>query len=160
MAAKVELLRQAEDFSPVADKTENLHALKDFQRKWMEIGHVPIKEKDRLQAEFRKAIDKLMDRLNITNLDMNAVNFKNRFEGMKDAPEGQRTILKEISFLQGKIQKMSEDMSVWENNIGFLANSKNANLLKEEFEKKIEKARLEIRLLEAKVKFLRDELNK
>ncbi|HAQ65959.1 MAG TPA: hypothetical protein DCR43_08945 [Bacteroidales bacterium] len=160
MAAKVELLRQAEVFSPVADKAENLHALKDFQRKWMEIGHVPIKEKDRLQAEFRKAIDKLMDRLNITNLDMNAVNFKNRFEGMKDAPEGQRTIQKEISFLQGKIQKMSEDMSVWENNIGFLANSKNANLLKEEFEKKIEKARLEIRLLEAKVKFLRDELNK
>ncbi len=160
MAAKVELLRQAEEFSPVADKNENLNALKDFQRKWMEIGHVPIKEKDRLQAEFRKAIDKLMDRLNITNLDMNAVNFKNRFEGMRDAPEGQRTIMKEISFLQGKIQKMSEDMSVWENNIGFLANSKNANLLKEEFEKKIERARTEIHLLEAKVKFLRDELNK
>lgn len=159
LVTKRELISQIEDFSPEADKNENLQAIKDFQRKWMDIGHVPIKEKDKLQADFRKAIDKLMDRLNITNLDMSAASFKSRFEGMKDAPEGQRTIIKEVNFLQGKIQKMSEDMAVWENNIGFLANSKNANILREEFEKKIEKARQEIHLLEAKVKFLREELN-
>lgn len=160
LMAKRELIQLVENFSPEANKSENLQAIKDFQRKWMEIGHVPIKEKDKLQADFRKAIDKLMDRLNITNLDMNAANFKDRFEGLKDAPEGHRTILKEINFLQGKIQQMSDDMAVWENNIGFLANSKNANILKEEFEKKIEKARQEIKLLDAKVKFLREELNK
>ena len=49
---------------------------------------------------------------------------------------------------------MKEDISLWENNVGFLANSKNANLLRTEFEKKIEEAKKELALMEAKVKVI------
>ena len=49
---------------------------------------------------------------------------------------------------------MKEDVALWENNIGFLSNSKNSTILKDEFEKKIEKTKQEIALLEAKVKYL------
>ncbi len=44
--------------------------------------------------------------------------------------------------------------------MGFLAESKNAKLLKDEFEKKILKSRQEVKLMEAKIKLLRDEMNK
>ena len=50
---------------------------------------------------------------------------------------------------------MKDDIILWENNIGFLANSKNANLLKDEFEKKINKAKSEVKVLEAKLKMLK-----
>jgi hypothetical protein len=45
---------------------------------------------------------------------------------------------------------MSEDVTLWENNLGFLANSKNADILRQEFERKIHKTKQEIKLIEAK----------
>ena len=56
-----------------------------------------------------------------------------------------------------QIQKLRSDISLWENNLGFLANSKQADLLKTEFEKKMQSARQEIALLEAKLKILNTE---
>jgi hypothetical protein len=64
-------------------------------------------------------------------------------------------ISKEREILSGKIVKMKEDINLWENNIGFLANSKNAAILKEEFEKKINKAKSDVKVMEAKLKLLR-----
>ncbi len=57
-------------------------------------------------------------------------------------------------FVSGKIRKIKEDLAVWENNIGFFANSKQSNKLKEEFEHKIERAKNEIETLTAKLKLL------
>ena len=54
--------------------------------------------------------------------------------------------------LQDEIAKLKNEVSIWENNIGFLANSKQATLLKEEFDKKIQSARQKIALMEAKLK--------
>jgi hypothetical protein len=62
---------------------------------------------------------------------------------------------REREILTGKISQMKEDINLWENNIGFLANSKNANILKDEFEKKINKAKSEVKVLEAKLKMLK-----
>ena len=36
-------------------------AIKAFQREWMAIGYVPMKQKAALQDEYRKAIDALFD---------------------------------------------------------------------------------------------------
>jgi hypothetical protein len=49
---------------------------------------------------------------------------------------------------------MKEEILLWENNIGFFANSKQANVLKAEFEAKINHAKDELAKLEAKMKFL------
>jgi len=45
---------------------------------------------------------------------------------------------------------------LWENNIGFLAESKKANILKDEFEKKIKQAKDDLIILEAKLKYLNE----
>lgn len=157
---KEELIKQVEEYPYTNDKAENLKVLKEFQRKWVEIGFVPFQEKERLQTAFRKAISQQLDKLKINPVEMDDSSFRSRIEHAKDTPEGQKAIIREINFLQGKINKMTEDVTLWENNLGFLANSKNAEILRQEFEKKIEKTKQEIKFLEAKVKFLRDELTK
>ncbi|MDK2909921.1 MAG: hypothetical protein PWR20_1488 [Bacteroidales bacterium] len=157
---KEELIKQVEEYPYTNDKAENLKVLKEFQRKWVEIGFVPFQEKERLQTAFRKAISQQLDKLKINPVEMDDSSFRSRIEHAKDTPEGQKALIREINFLQGKINKMTEDVTLWENNLGFLANSKNAEILRQEFEKKIEKTKQEIKFLEAKVKFLRDELNK
>ena len=47
-------------------------------------------------------------------------------------------------------------MALWENNLGFLASSKQADLLKAEFEKKMQGARQQIALLQAKLRILKE----
>ena len=46
-----------------------------------------------------------------------------------------------------KRKKLEEEINLWENNLGFLAESKKANLLKDEFEKKIKAAKVEVEVL-------------
>jgi hypothetical protein len=151
---KEELIKQVEEYNFEGNKGDNLGVLKDFQRQWTEIGFVPFKEKDRLQNTFRDVVNKQLDKLNISNTEMTMSNYKSRFEVIKDSPDGERQVYRERTFIQNKITKMQEDILLWENNLGFLANSKKANLLKAEFEKKVEAAKKEVEVLKDKIKFL------
>ncbi len=154
---KLDLIEQVKEFAIGDDRNVAVDTLKDFQRQWMEIGHVPIKEKDRLQTEFRSLINKHFEKLKMESVSMGAMNYRSRVERMaKDSPDAGRVISKERSFVQGKIQQLQDEIKTWENNIGFFAKSKTANLLKQEFEKKIEKAKEELQMLEAKLKMLRE----
>ena len=56
--------------------------------------------------------------------------------------------------LTKEIEKLRSELSLWENNLGFFASSKQADLLKEEFEKKMQAARQQIALLEAKLRIV------
>jgi len=85
---------------------------------------------------------------------MRTADFASRVDNMKESPDSNRAIRKEIGFINGKITKLREDINLWENNIGFLAQSKKADLLKQEFDKKIQKAKEELALFEAKLKYL------
>ena len=152
---KQDLLQFVQSFELTDDRNANIETLKDTQRQWMEIGHVPIKDKDRLQNDFRVAINKHFEKLKINSAEVATTNYKNKFESLKEQPEATRIISRERTFLQNKMTELQEDIKIWENNIGFFANSKNTNLFKAEFEKKIEKAKEELKTIEAKIKILK-----
>jgi len=97
--------------------------------------------------------------LNISTVEMRTADFETKIETMKDSPNSNRAIRKEIGFISGRISKLTEDINLWENNIGFLAQSKKADLLKMEFDKKIQKAKEELALFEAKLKYLQQAMD-
>ena len=135
------------------DKDQNLDALKDFQRRWMEVGFVPIAEKQRLQKDFRGTINTMFEKLKITAREAELSSFRETLHNAK----GGRPLSDKREHLIEQIQKLRADISLWENNLGFLAESKQADILKAEFEKKMQSARQEIALLEAKLKIVDDE---
>ena len=59
---------------------------------------------------------------------------------------------KESSKLQIRIQKLRDEIAAMENNIGFFSNSKNSELMRAEYEKKINKAKEDLKVLEEKLK--------
>ena len=134
------------------DKDENLKAIKDFQRRWMEIGHVPMKDKDRIQKEYRTLLDGIFDQLKISAREAEENRFRDRIRNHGE--NNQHYLNSEKGELMKKIEKMRADLNLWENNLGFLASSKQADLLKEEFEKKMQHPRQQIALLEAKIRIL------
>jgi hypothetical protein len=152
---KTDLIKKVQEFETGDDKQASLTTLKEMQREWMEIGHVPIKEKEKLQNEFRTAMNKHYDKMKINAAEMNTMNYRSRMETIKEQPDAGRIITKEKNSLQTRITGLQEEIKLWENNIGFFANSKQANILKSEFETKIQNAKEELATLEAKMKFLR-----
>lgn len=152
IAKKEALIQAVKEFSFTEDKQHNLDVIKDFQRQWSEVGYVSTNERNRLYAEFRKAIDAHFDKLQSDSIESNLNNFKMKL----DSSDGKRNVSREKKEFLDQIQKLQNDLNVWENNLGFLASSKQADLLKAEFDKKIEKAKAEIQLLKAKVKLLEE----
>ncbi len=151
---KLDLTKKVQDYELTGNKSEDLQVIKEMQREWMEIGHVPLKEKDKLQNDFRAAINKHLDKLKIDAMEISTLSFKAHYESVRDVPDANRILSKERGTLINKLSKLKEDIALWENNIGFLADSKNAQILKKEFEKKIENAKNEQAILEAKIKIL------
>lgn len=149
LAAKQAIIEELKAHTFGDDKEENLAAIKEFQRRWAEVGFVPIKEKDRLQQEYRSLIDGIFEKLKISAREADEASYRERVQNM-----GNRAKSSEQQDLTDRIDKMRADLKLWENNLGFLANSKQADLLKEEFEKKMQHARQEIALMEARLRIL------
>jgi len=156
---KLDLIRRIEEWDAGKDKSANLEALKGFQREFTEIGHVPIKDKNKVHDAFRQAINKHLDGLKISSSDIRPNSeYRPRHESSSDnsGDRYQRRGGNEWGGLSNKISKLREEILLWENNIGFLAHSKKADLLKQEFEKKIDDAKAELAQLEAKLKSMQE----
>ena len=151
LATKKAIIEELKAYTFGDDKEANLTAIKDFQRRWAEAGHVPMKDKERLQKEYRSLIDGIFEKLKISAREADEAAYRARVQDMSGRSKGS-----EHQELTEKISQLRSDLKLWENNLGFLANSKQADLLKEEFEKKMQNARQQIALLEAKRRIIEE----
>jgi len=151
---KEDLIKKIEEHVFTDDKNENLEVMKVYQREFMELGHVPRKDKDKIYAKFREAVNKRFQDLKMTMEDVKRSNFKSKIDTILNNPNADQILDKERRFLTNKLQQLKDDIALWENNLGFFANSKNADLLKAEFTKKIEAAKAEVKELEFKIKMM------
>ena len=156
LAAKKEIIEQLKAYEIKKDRNENMEAIKAFQRRWMEIGHVPIRQKDTINSEYRKAVDAIFEQMKNNQNEISTNEYRELMGGLKDDPEAQNKIRRERNLLSGKIQRLKEEISVLENNIGFFSNSKQSELMRAEYEKKINKAKNDLKVLEAKLKIINE----
>ena len=152
LALKETILKELKEHQFGDDRDENLSVIKDFQRRWAEVGFVPMAEKERLHKEFRAEIDSIFEKLKISAREAEETAFRERIHAA-GAGAG-RMMASEKQELQEKIEKLRSDLNTWENNLGFFANSKQADLLKAEFEKKMQGTRQQLALLQAKLRIL------
>ena len=154
---KRELLERISAYEIQKERSANMEAIKGFQREWMAIGYVPMKFKESTQNEYRKLIDGLFDKMKATENEISTAEYRNMVEGMKDDPESRDKVRKERNVLTNKITKLREEIIVLENNIGFFSNSKQSELMRAEYEKKINRAKNEVKVLETKLRILNEQ---
>ena len=136
------------------DREENLSVIKEFQRRWAEVGFVPMADKERLGKEFRNEINRIFEQLKISAREAEETAYRERLRNI--GGDAKHFVQNEKQELHDKIEKLRSDLNLWENNLGFLASSKQADLLKAEFEKKMQGARQQIALLQAKLRILNE----
>lgn len=136
------------------DRSANMDAMKAYQNEWIKIGFVPKKDKDRIYTAYREAINKRFAELKISADDMKHNRYQSKINDIMNNPDADKLIDKEKSFLKNKLAKLKEDIVLWENNLGFFSNSKNAEIITSEFRKKIDSAKREVSELEYKIRMM------
>ncbi|WP_320053483.1 DUF349 domain-containing protein [uncultured Acetobacteroides sp.] len=156
LTAKEALIEEIKAFESSEDVMGSFEALKEFQRRWAEIGFVPMKDKERIQSTYREVIDAQFQKIKGTDAERKIGKFKGWVES--NTGRGDKKFRAERDKLIGKIRQLESDISVWENNIGFFAKSKNADTMIKDVKNKINKAKEEITLIEEKINLIDSQL--
>ena len=157
LTAKQDLIAKIEAYVISEDKQQALADLKDFTNAFNAIGHVPVKEKDAIYNAYKKAIDTHYQSLKLEGDEKEKILFQSKIDTLKSSPNAEKLLEKEKAELRRNIDTLKQDIIQYENNLGFFANSKGANDLKKEVEKKIEHSKRKIEEMKRKIKMIPNE---
>ena len=149
---KKAIIEQLNAIDENADSEEAAQLVRDLTKQWNSIGHVPIKEKDKIYKRYRNIVDKLFERFNISASNRKLSNFKASVSSMQDSGS---QLYREREKLVRIYENMKSELQTYENNLGFLnASSKKGNSLLNELNRKVDKLKADIELAKEKIKVL------
>ena len=149
---KKAIIDQLNAIDESADSEEVTQQVRDLMKQWNSIGHVPIKDKDKIYKRYRHIVDQLFDRFHISASNRKLSNFKASVSSMQD---GGSQLYREREKLVRIYENMKSELQTYENNLGFLnASSKKGNSLLSELNRKVDKLKADIELTKEKIKVL------
>ncbi|MBR4585944.1 MAG: DUF349 domain-containing protein [Bacteroidales bacterium] len=136
LKAKRKVIEDILAYEP-ADDAANEEAMRAFAERWSAIGHVPFKEKDNVAKAYRDAMQQ---------------KFSSYSAARGAQPRGGRAPRSPKDLLIEKYNKLQQNITTYENNIGFFSASKNSEPLIRQMEERIEQAKAELKELEAQIR--------
>ena len=133
---------------------DGFETLKEMQRRWSEIGFVPIKQKDAIQSEYRKVVDAAFAKLRGNEKERHLERFKGKLQSLSSEGNNDRRIRHERDRLYNKMKQLEADIALLENNIGFFSKSKNAESMIRDVNEKIAKAKQEMETIIEKINLI------
>ncbi len=155
LKAKKELIAQINAILDTDDDSQEApQKIRDLMAKWQAIGHVPFKEKDKIYAAYKEAIDKAFEKFDMKAIRMRLSNFENSM-----SQSGSDKVYHERERLVRAFEQKCNELKTYENNMGFFnATSKSGNSIVKEMERKIANLKDEIALLEQKIKIIDEKI--
>ena len=140
LKAKRKLIEDIKAYVPGDDETANAEMMREFNERWQAIGHVPFKEKDAVQTEFREA---MREKFPLFNLQRGG-----RQDGSHRSPK---------DMLIAKYNTLQQNINTYENNIGFFSSSSSDSPLIRQMQAKIDEAKAELKKLEEQIRNAEEE---
>lgn len=138
-------------------------AFKNLQVEWKSIGHVPFKQKDKINAGFRELANQFYRKLDETNSESRRIRFETRLEaaggrGGRKGGGGKRGGGggSPISKLNYEIREIESKIDSYETNILYIAKGKKGDALRAQIQKQIDQEKDNLKKLRAKIKELKD----
>ena len=138
LKAKRALIDEIRAYEPAGDEAADAEACKGFSERWQQIGHVPFKDKDEVNDAYRSAIREKFPRSSASS--------------PRSGSRPGRAPRSEKDILMDKYRALQQDITTYENNIGFFAASKNSEPLIKQMQERIEQAKAELKELEEKIR--------
>ncbi|MDR0836381.1 MAG: DUF349 domain-containing protein [Tannerella sp.] len=159
LAAKKALLQKIKNPDESLKDEEAISILRDYISEWNEIGFVPFKEKDKLNAEYREAVNKQFDRLKVNDRDRDR-RVQHRSNVNEIAGSGKSNkLFNERDRLLRSYDKLKSEVQTYENNIGFFNfTSKGGNGLLKEMDRKVTNLKEEMEVIVKKIEAIDENL--
>ena len=119
--------------------------VRELMKEWNSIGHVPFKDKDKIYKQYRTVVDALFDKMNLSAS-------KKKLNNFKSSLNKEVNLSREREKLMRAYENMKNEIKTYENNIGFLtSSSQKGNSLVTEMNRKIERLKNELELINQKI---------
>ncbi|MGB1040529.1 MAG: DUF349 domain-containing protein [Flavobacteriales bacterium] len=152
---KEDVVKEIKELKLSANSNEAIAQLKEMSSKFLEVGNVPFKVKDKIYNEYKAALDTQYDALKLDRKAKTRISYKSKLDGMMKKGNSS-TITKERDYLKRKLNNLKGEIMQYENNMGFFGNSKGADKMKADIEKKIKRSKSEMEVIQQKLKLIRD----
>jgi len=150
LAAKTAICEEIEKL--VAEGETNLNRLPEFKKSFNAIGFVPRKDMKTIQDRFIKAINSYVKAASgLEKSEKEKLMMQNEAEVVLKSGGN---LNKTESDLRRKIKSLEDEISLTKNNLEFFGYSKNADKLRAEYQKKIDKGEAELKELNAKLRLI------
>lgn len=137
-----------------AEAETNADTVRALVKEWNAIGHVPYKDKDRIYKQYRTLVDALFNKLNLSASQKKLKNFKSSISSKEN------NIYREREKLVRAYENMKNEIQTYENNLGFLNSaSKKGNSLVQEMNRKVEKLKADLELIQQKIAVIDESIN-
>lgn len=152
LKAKKSVIERLKAISDESDRKDVIGTIRELQNEWQSIGHVPFKQKDAVNTEYRAELDRLYGAFDLRESRQRM----RRFEGEVKKMEGDGSKLgKEHDRLVRALEARQAELKTIENNLGFFnVKSSAGNSMLKEFERKIQKTKEDISQIKEKIKLL------
>jgi hypothetical protein len=152
LAAKREVVAAIKALTADTDRKEAVKVVREMQAKWQTIGHVPFKQKDKLYAEYREALKVAYDMFDVKETRARMANFENQLNELKG--DGNK-LYRERERLMRALEQKRNELKTYENNMGFFSfSSKSGNSMLKDLERKTQKIKDDMAMIEQKINLL------
>lgn len=137
--------------SAAGSKEVNLDDVYDLIDNYTSIGFVPKNSIKKIGKRFDEVVGKLLDNQGISEDDR--IDLKNHVQmgRLRNTPGGDRKIQRKEHSIKRKISALENDISTWNTNMEFFANSATADKLKADMQARVEAAEKEVADLKAQL---------
>lgn len=151
LKAKKEVIAAINAALEAEDTEAAAQSVRDLMARWNTIGHVPYRDKDKVYADYREAVDKAFEKLDMKGTRASLANYESSLSQIS----GTDKMSHEREKLVRAFEQKCNELKTFENNLGFFnAQSKSGSSLLKEMERRIQHIKDEIALLEQKIKLI------
>ncbi|WP_305313303.1 DUF349 domain-containing protein [Paramuribaculum intestinale] len=155
LATKREIISRLNVIASDENTTPREQAIAEVQqlrKQWQETGHVPFKEKDKLQDAYREVVGTLFDKLDIKENRARMADFQ---AGIEASAGDSGKLSRERERLVRACEQRRQELKTYENNMGFFnSKSKNGDSIVREMERKMQHLKEEIAQISEKIKII------
>lgn len=139
-----------------ASGTGTKQAVDELKEKFKQVGFVPMKSIQKINGRFSKAMmDLIESSKSIPSNEKEKMKISLLSNRSTYSSEGVKTLKNQEGYIQKRLQQLRKDVGNLEDNMSMFKMSKNAMAIIEDYQKRINLSRLEIKELESQLKEIR-----
>lgn len=152
LAKKRDVIERIKGVDEALSKEDIRTLLRELSNEFLNAGHVPFKEKDKVYDEYKLALNDAYKKFDLNDKKSRMTKFANELESITD---DKQKLLRERERLVRIYEQRKSEVKTFENNLGFFnATSKSGSNVLKEMEHRIEKLKDELTSLEQKIELI------